>query len=178
VSTTESSSDVTARRVIAALTAFVIAAVGVVLYAIPRRVAPSADGPDTLATVNAALNAGSALGLICGFVAIKLKRVDLHRLCMSTSFVLSSVFLVTYLLHHARVGSVPFRGTGWMRTAYFGVLLPHVVLAALIVPLALVTLRRGVLRDVVRHRYIARRTLPLWLYVSVSGVVLYLMLYH
>ncbi|HEY1584590.1 MAG TPA: DUF420 domain-containing protein [Polyangia bacterium] len=165
---------------IAGLSVFVVVAVAVVLYVVPHptRVATSGAGPDTLATLNAVLNAGSALGLTLGFFAIKRRRVDLHRVCMSTSFVLSAIFLVTYLAHHARVGSVKFQGTGWLRTAYFALLLPHVVLAAAIVPLALTTLYRGLTRDVVRHRVIARRTLPLWLFVSVSGVLLYFMLYH
>ena|SRR5260221_7774571 len=173
-----------ARRVIAALSAVVVVAVAAVLYVVPHRMAGAAltarggEGPDPLATVNAALNGGAALGLLCGYAAIKRKRIELHRLCMLTSFALSSVFLVTYLVHHARVGSVPFRGHGWLRSAYFAVLVPHVVLAAAIVPLALTTIRRGWVRDLPRHRSIARRTLPLWLYVSLSGVLLYFMLYH
>ncbi|HEX4335694.1 MAG TPA: DUF420 domain-containing protein [Polyangiaceae bacterium] len=170
----------TARKVIAGLSVFVVVAVGVVLYVVPHptRAMTAGDGPDALATVNAVLNGGSAIGLILGFLAIKQRRVDLHRICMSTSFILSSVFLVTYLAHHARVGSVKFQGTGAMRTAYFVLLVPHVILAAAIVPLALTTLYRGLTRDIPRHRAIARRTLPLWLYVSLSGVLLYFMLYH
>ncbi|HVW30110.1 MAG TPA: DUF420 domain-containing protein [Polyangiaceae bacterium] len=170
----------TARKVIVGLSIFVVVAVAVVLYVVPHptRSASPGDGPDVLATVNAALNGASAIGLVLGFVAIKQRRVDLHRLCMSTSFVLSSIFLVTYLVHHARVGSVKFQGTGALRTLYFALLVPHVVLAAVIVPLALTTLYRGLTSDVARHRSIARRTLPLWLYVSVSGVLLYFMLYH
>jgi putative membrane protein len=170
----------TARNVIAGLSAFVVLAVAVVLYVVPHptAAATAGEGPDVLATVNAALNAGSAVGLLVGFFAIKQKRVDLHRLCMSTSFVLSSVFLLTYLAHHYRVGSVKFAGPAGLRTLYFVILVPHVLLAAAIVPLALTTLYRGLTKDIARHRAIARRTLPLWLYVSVSGVVLYFMLYH
>ncbi len=156
---------------------FVVAAVAIVVYGVPHHDVRGGTGPDSLATVNALLNGGSALALLVGYGAIRQKRVPLHRACMLTSFVLSSVFLVTYLVHHARVGSVPFRGVGWTRSVYFAVLLPHILLAAVIVPLALVTLRRALMGDVTRHRYIARRTLPLWLYVSVSGVVLYWMLY-
>jgi putative membrane protein len=170
----------TARKVIAGLSVFVVVAIAVVLYVVPHptRSTTTNAGPDVLASVNAALNGGSAIGLLLGYFAIKQRRVDLHRLCMSTSFVLSSVFLVTYLVHHARVGSVKFQGTGFVRTAYFGLLVPHVILAAAIVPLALTTLYRGLTRDIPRHRAIARRTLPLWLYVSTSGVLLYFMLYH
>jgi uncharacterized membrane protein YozB (DUF420 family) len=169
--------ETTARRVIAALSAFVVLAVAVVLSIVPRRVAPT-GGPDPLATVNAVLNGGSALFLVTGYAAVRSRRIALHRACMLTSFVLSSVFLVTYLVHHARVGSVPYGGHGVLRAAYFALLVPHVILAAVVVPLALITLRRGWIRDVARHRYIARRTLPIWLYVSVSGVLLYLMLYY
>lgn len=168
----------TARRVIALLTIVVIGAVTVVLFAFPHRVAPRVDGPDALATVNAALNAGATLCLVLGFVFIKQKRIDRHRLMMSTAFVLSSVFLVTYLVHHARVGSVRFEGTGWVRAVYFSVLVPHVLLAAVIVPLALATIHRGWTMSVERHRAFARKTLPLWLYVSASGVLLYFMLYY
>jgi putative membrane protein len=168
-----------ARRVIAGLSAMVVVLVAVVLYAVPHGPANASGGgrPDGLATVNACLNAGSAVLLILGFSFIKQKNVALHRLAMSGAFTLSSVFLLTYLAHHARVGSVPYRGTGALRALYFAILVPHVVLAAVIVPMALLTIYRGYVGDVTRHRPLARRTLPLWLYVSVSGVVLYFMLY-
>jgi len=176
--TTATSDEGNARRVIAVLTVVVIAAVSVVLSVVPRHTLAAGRGPDGLATVNAVLNGTAALGLICGYVAIRRKRVALHRACMLTSFVVSSVFLVTYLVHHARVGSVRYGGHGVLRAAYLSLLVPHVVLAAAVVPLALVTLRRGWIRDIVRHRRIARWALPLWLYVSVSGVLLYFMLYY
>jgi putative membrane protein len=168
----------TARRIIFGLSALVVVLVAVVLYAVPHSAAGSTGaGPDALATVNAYLNGACAVLLAVGYVFIKRKNVFWHRLSMSTAFTLSSVFLVTYLVHHARVGSVPYRGTGALKVAYFAVLIPHVLLAAVIVPLALTTIYRGFILDVARHRPIARRTLPLWLYVSVSGVVVYLMLY-
>jgi putative membrane protein len=169
------------RKTIAGLSIFVVAAVGIVLYVLPHPHAGTATasaGPDSLATVNAVLNAASAIGLMLGFVAIKQKRVDLHRVCMSTSFVLSSMFLVTYLVHHWLVGPVKFERSGPLRALYLAILGPHVLLAILILPLVLTTLYRGLIRDVARHRTIARRTLPLWLYVSVSGVLVYFMLYH
>jgi putative membrane protein len=170
----------TARKTVAGLSVFVVAAVGVVLYVLPHPAGPvtAAAGPDALATVNAVLNAASTFALVLGFLAIKKKRVALHRACMSTSFVLSSMFLVTYLVHHGLVGPVHFEGSGWIRAVYLVVLVPHVVLAIGIVPLALTTLYRGLIRDVPRHRAIARWTLPLWLYVSVSGVLVYFVLYH
>lgn len=169
---------VLARRVIAVLSAIVVVAVAVVLFVLPHPAVPTSGGPDVLATVNAALNAGATVCLLAGYFFIRAKRIALHRAAMSTAFVLSSVFLVTYLVHHARVGSVPFRGTGLVRFVYFAVLIPHVILAVVIVPMALATLYRGLTLDVPRHRPLARRTLPIWLYVSASGVLVYFLLYH
>lgn len=131
-----------------------------------------------LPAVNAVLNCTAALLLLLGFVFIRQKKVALHRACMLAAFAVSSVFLVCYLVHHARVGSVPFRGTGPVRTLYFAILIPHVLLAAAVVPLALTTIYRGLKGDVVKHRPLARVTLPIWLFVSTSGVVIYLMLYQ
>jgi putative membrane protein len=165
-----------ARRVIAGLSILVVILVAVALYAVPHGTRVS-DGPDGLATLNACLNAGSALFLAVGYFFIRRKNVRLHRLAMSSAFTLSSVFLVTYLAHHARVGSVPYREHGPLRVLYLAILVPHVVLAAVIVPMALLTIYRGFVGDIARHRPLARRTLPLWLYVSVSGVVIYFMLY-
>jgi len=96
---------------------------------------------------------------------------------MITAFGLSVAFLIGYIVHHARVGSVPFRGQGWLRTLYFAILIPHVILAAPVVPLAIITLVRALRERFDRHRKIARWTLPIWLYVSASGVVVYVMLY-
>jgi uncharacterized membrane protein YozB (DUF420 family) len=97
---------------------------------------------------------------------------------MIAAFVTSALFLASYVTYHAQIGSRPFPGTGLLRTIYFAVLIPHVVLAAAVLPLALVTLRRGLRRDDARHRRIARWTLPIWLFVSVTGVIVYLMLYQ
>jgi putative membrane protein len=174
---TTAAEPVRAQRVIAGLSIFVVLAVGLVLFALPRRIAPPVAGPGVLATVNACLNGGATLALLSGFVFIRRGDVERHRASMLTAFGLSSVFLLTYLAHHATVGSVPYQGQGAARLLYFAILIPHVVLAAGVVPLALLTLRRGLVRDVARHRAIARVTLPIWLYVSVSGVLLYFMLY-
>lgn len=174
----DSAESPTARRVIALLTLVVVLSVFAVLYLVTPASGPRGTGPDVLATINALLNGSSAVLLCTGFVFIRSGRIEAHRACMVAAFASSSVFLVTYLLHHARVGSVKFQGTGFLRVVYFGVLVPHVILAAAIVPLALVTLRRGWVRDVARHRAIARVTLPLWLYVSVTGVVIYVLLYQ
>jgi uncharacterized membrane protein YozB (DUF420 family) len=131
-----------------------------------------------LPTLNALLNALAAVLLLAGWVHIRRGRITAHRRCMVAAFVVSSLFLVSYVVYHSAIGSRPFTGGGLLRVVYFTVLLTHVVLAAAIVPLVLVTLRRGLRRDDLRHRRIARWTLPLWLYVSVTGVVIYLMLYR
>ncbi len=129
-------------------------------------------------SVNAALNATSALLLTCGFVAIRTKRLTWHVRCMVGALLVSSVFFVSYLLYHARVGAVAFTGSGWIRPVYFGILLSHTLLAVLIVPLALRTVFLGSRQRFTEHVAIARWTFPLWLYVCVSGVVVYWMLYH
>jgi putative membrane protein len=128
--------------------------------------------------LNAALNATSAVLLLTAYAFIKARRIRAHRRCMIAAFVTSSLFLVSYVVYHAQTGSKPFQGTGVVRTIYFSILIPHVLLAAAVLPLAIVTLRRGLRMDVRRHRRIAHWTLPVWLFVSVTGVVVYLMLYH
>ena len=130
-----------------------------------------------LPAVNATLNATSACLLSAGYVFMKKRRIPAHRACMIAAFTTSCAFLVSYLVYHTHVGSKPFPGHGPVRLVYFAILVSHVLLAAVIVPLALVTLRRGLRMDVGRHRRIARWTWPLWMYVSVTGVVIYLMLY-
>jgi len=130
-----------------------------------------------LPTINALLNSVAAVLLTLGFVFIRQKKVAQHRACMLSAFAVSALFLVCYLIHHWRVGSVPFRGPAVLRPVYFAVLVPHVLLAAAVVPMALVTIRRGLKNEVVKHRPLARLTLPVWLFVSVSGVVVYVMLY-
>ena len=127
--------------------------------------------------LNAALNALCAVLLTTGFLLVKSGRIEAHRRCMIAAFSTSALFLISYVTYHAQVGSKPFPGTGVMRTIYFTILIPHVVLAAAVLPLAIVTLRRGLRRDDARHRKLARITLPVWLFVSVTGVVVYLMLY-
>jgi uncharacterized membrane protein YozB (DUF420 family) len=134
--------------------------------------------PSLLARVNVALNASAGLFLLAGFAFVRAGNVAAHKRCMLTAFSLSSAFLVSYLLHHAQVGSVPFRGTGVLRSIYFGILVPHILLAGGIVPLALFTVYRGWTNRIAAHRTIAKYTLPLWLFVSASGVVVYVMLYY
>lgn len=130
-----------------------------------------------LPTINAILNGISALFLMAGFLFIKQKRVTTHKTCMLVAFTTSILFLISYLTYHYQVGSVRFTGQGWIRSVYFVILISHTTLAAVIVPLALITLYRAWKEQFVKHRKIARWTLPIWLYVSVTGVVVYWMLY-
>lgn len=131
-----------------------------------------------LPTLNAILNAASAACIVAGYWFIRQKRRDAHRACMLAALTASAAFLVSYLYYHYQVGSVAFRGRGWIRPVYFAILLTHTVLAAAIVPLALITLSRALRGNFDRHRAIARWTFPLWLYVSITGVIIYLLLYH
>jgi uncharacterized membrane protein YozB (DUF420 family) len=128
--------------------------------------------------LNALLNGIAAVLLTRGWMLIRQHRWQEHRRYMIAAFVTSGLFLTSYVLYHAQVGSRPFPGAGISRTIYFSILIPHVLLAAAVLPLALITLRRGLRRDDRRHRRIARWTLPIWLFVSVSGVIVYLMLYQ
>ncbi len=131
-----------------------------------------------LPAVNATLNGTSAVLLLVGFYLIRRRNMTAHRLCMLAAFGTSTLFLISYLVYHFQVGSVRFGGTGWARTLYFSILSTHTVLAVVIVPLVLITLSRALKERFDRHRRIARWTLPLWLYVSVTGVVIYWMLYR
>jgi putative membrane protein len=130
-----------------------------------------------LPTLNASLNALCTVLLVIAWFHIRARRIEQHRKTMLAAFATSVLFLISYVVYHAQVGSRPYPGTGIMRTVYLTILIPHVVLAATVVPLALLTLRRGLRRDDARHRAIARWTLPIWLFVSVTGVIVYLMLY-
>lgn len=137
--------------------------------------------PDYIAYLphlNAALNTTSALLLLAGFRFIRLGRIQAHRNCQVTAVLTSTVFLISYLTYHYYHGDTPFPGQGIVRPFYFAVLISHVILAIVIVPLVLITLYRATRGDFIRHRRIARWTLPLWLYVSVTGVIVYLMLYQ
>ena len=128
--------------------------------------------------INASLNACSAVLLVTGRTLIARGKMAAHRAVMLTALATSTVFLVSYLYYHAHVGSVHFRGTGWSRPLYFTILTSHTILAAAIVPLVIITLSRALRQRYDRHRAIARWTYPLWLYVSVTGVIVYLMLYR
>jgi uncharacterized membrane protein YozB (DUF420 family) len=131
-----------------------------------------------LPAVNATLNGVSGVLLLAGYALIRTRRIALHRAVMITAFVTSSIFLVCYIVYHAQVGSVRFTRQGIVRPIYFAILISHVTLAATVPPLAIVTLTRGLRGRYARHRAIARWTLPIWLYVSVTGVLVYVLLYQ
>ena len=131
-----------------------------------------------LPALNAALNGTCALLLTVGYLFVRRRRVLAHKICMGSAFVTSMVFLISYLTYHYHVGSRPFGGQGAIRAVYFTILISHTILAVTIVPLALVTVSRALRGRFDRHVRIARWTLPLWLYVSVTGVIVYLMLYR
>ena len=131
-----------------------------------------------LPSINAALNATAAVLLVWGYTLIRRKRIQTHRKVMLAAFATSSLFLICYIVYHAQVGSVRFAKTGSIRTVYLSILATHTLLAATVPVLAVITLSRGLAARFDKHRKIARWTLPIWLYVSVTGVVVYLMLYH
>jgi uncharacterized membrane protein YozB (DUF420 family) len=169
--------DRVALPLIGVLSSLVLLLVGVLLLAPPTGPASALD-VSALPTLNAALNATSAVLLVAGFVAIRRRRVRVHLTCMTSAVAVSTLFLISYLTYHYHAGSRPFTGQGWIRPVYFFLLLTHIVLAAAIVPLALTTLYRAWRGDFARHVPIARWTLPIWLYVSVTGVLVYVLLYR
>lgn len=131
-----------------------------------------------LPAVNATLNATSALLLAVGWLAIRRRRIAVHRACMLGACIVSALFLVSYVAYHYLAGSRPFAGQGWIRAVYFPILISHIILAAAMVPFVLTTVYRALSGQFARHVVVARRTLPVWLYVSVTGVVVYLLLYR
>jgi uncharacterized membrane protein YozB (DUF420 family) len=131
-----------------------------------------------LPAVNASLNALSGLLLVAGYVMIRGRRIEPHRRFMIAAFTASSLFLVFYVVYHAQVGSVPFTRQGFVRPLYFTILITHVTLAAAVPPLAIITLSRGLQARYPQHRRIARWTFPIWMYVSVTGVLVYVLLYQ
>lgn len=131
-----------------------------------------------LPALNATLNGTAAVLLIWAYILIRRKRIAAHRRVMITAFCVSVAFLISYVVYHAHIGSKHYEGTGLMRPLYYSILLTHTLLAVTVPVLAIITLRRGLHMNVVQHRAIARWTLPIWLYVSITGVVVYVMLYH
>ena len=161
--------------------------VGSLLWKIPK-VFKLIDGYDRsegsvleisdLPTVNASLNSVSAIFLIVGYIFIRQKKIAAHKNCMLAAFSVSVLFLISYVIYHANAGSTPFTKQGWIRPVYFTILISHIILAFLIVPLSLRTLYLAWRERFEQHRRIAKITFPVWLYVSVTGVIIYLMLYQ
>jgi putative membrane protein len=166
-----------ALSVIGIVSAAVVVAVAVLLLGRGPQAAVPLD-VSALPALNAALNGTSGVLLVAGYVCIRRRRRTAHVTCMLTAFAVSTLFLISYVVYHYSAGSRPFTGQGWIRPVYFGLLLSHIGLAVTIVPLALITIYRGLSSQFSRHRRLARWTLPIWLYVSLTGVVVYWMLYH
>jgi len=169
--------DRVALSLIGVLSLVVVLLVGVLLLGHTPGRGGRAD-VTALPALNAVLNGASAVLLTGGWLAIRRRRIAVHRACMLSAFSVSVLFLISYVVYHALAGSRPFAGQGWIRAVYFALLISHVVLAAAMVPFVLTTLYRALGRDFVRHVRLARFTLPVWLYVSVTGVVVYWMLYQ
>jgi len=131
-----------------------------------------------LPAVNATLNALSSIWLTCGYIFIRQKKIAAHRFCMIAALITSTLFLISYLTYHYHTGSKYFEGQGGIRTVYFTILTTHTILAVVIVPMALVTLFRALKERFDKHKRLARWTLPIWFYVSVTGVIIYFMLYQ
>jgi len=131
-----------------------------------------------LPTINATLNTISGILLTIGYVFIRQRKIAAHKNCMLAAFTVSVLFLVCYVIYHYNIGSKPFTQQGWLRPVYFTILISHIILAFVIVPLALRTLYLAWRERFDAHRRIAKITFPIWLYVSVTGVIIYLMLYH
>jgi putative membrane protein len=169
--------DRLALAVIGVVSLAVVTVVGVLLLGH----APGRGGRADVAALpalNAVLNAASAILLTAGWLFIRRRRIGAHRACMLAAFCVSVLFLLSYVTYHALAGSRPFAGHGWARGVYFPLLVSHVVLAAAMVPFVLTTLYRALGGQFTRHARLARRTLPVWLYVSVTGVLVYWMLYR
>ena len=163
--------------VIGAVSLAVVLVVGYLLLG-HRPASAGGSAAAALPLLNACLNATSAALLSAGWVFIRRKHVTAHKTCMVSALAVSTLFLVSYVTYHALAGSRPFEGQGWIRVVYFPLLVSHIVLAAAIVPLALTTVYRALQGNFARHVRIARWTLPIWLYVSVTGVLVYWMLYR
>jgi putative membrane protein len=161
---------------IAGISVAVVAVVGILLLGR----SPSGAGGEVsaLPAFNAFLNGASALLLALGYAFVRAGRIRAHRACMVGAFGVSALFLVSYVAYHYSFGSRPFAGHGWIRWIYFPLLISHIVLAAAIVPLALITIYRALRGEFARHRRLARWTFPVWLYVSVTGVMVYWLLYR
>ena len=132
----------------------------------------------SLSTINAILNTISSVLLIIGYTQIKKQQSDIHKKYMLSALAVSALFLISYLIYHYYVGSVPYPHYDWTRPVYFIILVPHIILAGLIAPFVLITVWLALRKKFETHRHLARWVFPIWLFVSISGVLVYLMLYH
>ena len=155
-----------------------ILSVVAVLLLLPREASSVGFDVSSLPLLNASLNGASGVLLAIGYVFIRRRQVEAHRVCMLSAFALSALFLIFYITYHAFAGSTSFTGQGTIRPIYFTILISHIILATLVLPLALTTLSRAWQGTFLHHRKIARWTLPIWLYVSISGVLVYVMLHY
>jgi putative membrane protein len=170
---------VSERLVLTAIAGVSVAVVGVVGGLLLGATSGTASGGDSsLPQLNAVLNGVGAVLLAIGYTFVRAGKIRAHRACMLGALGVSLLFLISYVTYHASFGSRPFTGQGWIRWVYFPLLISHILLAAAIVPLALVTIYRALRGEVARHRRLARFTLPIWLYVSVTGVMVYWLLYR
>lgn len=154
----------------------VVCGLVLVLILVPELLRVEGLDVSALPAFHATLNGSVAVLLAVGYLLIRKRRIAAHRLCMVGAFALSSVFLISYVIYHSQAPTSTFGGEGWVRPVYFFVLITHVVLAPVALPLALWAVIRGLRDEVARHRRVARWTLPIWLYVAVTGVVVYLMM--
>jgi putative membrane protein len=169
--------DRVALSIIGVLSFAIVAVVGLLML-VHESGRPWSAEVAALPALNASLNGTSAALLAVGWAAIRRRRIALHRACMLGACIVSTLFLMSYVTYHYLAGSRPFAGQGWIRSVYFPILISHIALAAAMVPFVLTTVYRALAGDFVRHVRIARVTLPVWLYVSVTGVLVYLLLYH
>jgi putative membrane protein len=169
--------DRLALSIIGLLSLAIVAIIGVLLLG-REPGQPWSTEVAALPALNASLHATSAVLLATGWIAIRRRRIALHRACMLGACAVSALFLISYVAYHYLAGSRPFAGQGWIRWAYFPILISHIILAAAMVPFVLTTVYRALSGNFVRHVRIARFTLPVWLYVSVTGVIVYVLLYH
>ncbi len=165
----------TLSTVIYALSAVIIIAVAVLIY-FPQAFVAGNFNVSMLPKFHAFLNACCSMLLIGSFIAVRQKKYQLHKQLNITTFIFSTIFLVSYVVYHSQAPATPFGGQGWIRPVYFFILITHIVLAAVILPLALFTIVRAWRGEFAKHRTIARITLPLWLYVTTTGVIVYLMI--
>lgn len=172
-STTFSPAEKRMNRIIAVVSVLVPVLVAVLFYTPAIRLEMDVR---ILPKVNALINSTVSVLLLAGFGLIRQRRIMAHRACMMAAFALSAVFLISYVVYHSASEHTAFGGEGLIRTVYYALLISHVVLAAIILPLVLFTLARAVNGRVEQHRKLARWTFPIWLYVSVTGVIVYLMI--